>query len=208
MMEEILKYFPDLTPWQKERFAAMKALYDDWNSKINVISRKDMDNFYTHHVLHSLAVALIGKTRFEKGDTVLDLGTGGGFPGIPLAVMFPEIQFTLCDSIGKKIKVAENVAAQLELGNVTCVNARAESLGKSFDWVVSRAVTSLDNFLPWIKNSYRKGVVYLKGGDIEDEIDKAAGKRLLNPKNFTIIEISDFFSEEWFKEKKMLIISR
>ncbi|MBQ7222057.1 MAG: 16S rRNA (guanine(527)-N(7))-methyltransferase RsmG [Bacteroidales bacterium] len=207
-MEEILKYFPDLTPWQKERFAAMKALYDDWNSKINVISRKDMDNFYTHHVLHSLAVALIGKTRFEKGDTVLDLGTGGGFPGIPLAVMFPEIQFTLCDSIGKKIKVAENVAAQLELGNVTCVNARAESLGKSFDWVVSRAVTSLDNFLPWIKNSYRKGVVYLKGGDIEDEIDKAAGKRLLNPKNFTIIEISDFFSEEWFKEKKMLIISR
>ncbi|MBP5210481.1 MAG: 16S rRNA (guanine(527)-N(7))-methyltransferase RsmG [Bacteroidales bacterium] len=207
-MEEILKYFPDLTPRQKEQFAAMKPLYDDWNSKINVISRKDMDGFYTHHVLHSLAIALIGKSRFEEGCTVLDLGTGGGFPGIPLAVMFPDVKFTLCDSVGKKIKVAQDVASQLGLENVICVNARAESLGRSFDWVVSRAVTSLDNFLPWVKNSYKKGVIYLKGGDLDEEIDRAVGKKLLNPKFFTIIEISDFFNQEWFSEKKMLIISR
>ncbi|MDO5443342.1 MAG: 16S rRNA (guanine(527)-N(7))-methyltransferase RsmG, partial [Bacteroidia bacterium] len=150
--------FPDVTETAMSQFEAMDALYRDWNSKINVISRKDMDGFYEHHVLHSLGIAAWWRRQGIVSDgaglTVLDLGTGGGFPGIPLAVLFPKMQFTLCDSIGKKVKVATEVAAALGLQNVQTVNARAESLPGTFDFVVSRAVTSLDNFYPWVKGKF------------------------------------------------------
>jgi 16S rRNA (guanine527-N7)-methyltransferase len=205
-MDRIKRYFPDLMPRQIEQFEALKPLYEDWNSKINVISRKDMDNFYEHHVLHSLA---IGKLfRPSEGAEILDLGTGGGFPGVPLSILYPQAHFTLCDSIGKKIKVATEVASSLGLSNVTTVNARAETLGKDFDWVVSRAVTALDNFLPWIKGRYTKGILYLKGGDIEQEIDASISKRLLGPKLLTVVDIKTLFEGEWFEEKKIVMINR
>ena len=207
-MERILRYFPSLSPLQIERFEALKALYDDWNSKINVISRKDMDNFYEHHVLHSLALAIPLKNMLVPGDRILDLGTGGGFPGIPLAIFFEDCEFLLCDSVNKKTKVASEVAAALNLDNVTVVNDRAENLPGSFDYVVSRAVTSLDKMLPWIKGHYGKGVLYLKGGDIDEEIDRCISRRLFDPKMLSVIDISDFFGEEWFVEKKIVIIKR
>jgi 16S rRNA (guanine527-N7)-methyltransferase len=207
-MERILRYFPSLSPLQIERFEALKALYDDWNSKINVISRKDMDSFYEHHVLHSLALAIPLKNMLAPGDRILDLGTGGGFPGIPLAIFFEDCGFLLCDSVNKKTKVASEVASALKLGNVTVVNDRAENLPGSFDYVVSRAVTSLDKMLPWIKGRYGKGVLYLKGGDIEEELDRCISRRLFDPKMLSVIDISDFFGEEWFVEKKIVIIKR
>ena len=207
-MERILRYFPSLSPLQIERFEALKALYEDWNSKINVISRKDMDNFYEHHVLHSLALAIPLKNMLVPGDRILDLGTGGGFPGIPLAIFFEDCEFLLCDSVNKKTKVASEVAASLNLNNVTVVNDRAENLPGSFDYVVSRAVTSLDKMLPWIKGRYGKGVLYLKGGDIDEEIDRCISRRLFDPKMLSVIDISDFFGEEWFVEKKIVIIKR
>ncbi|MBR0534315.1 MAG: 16S rRNA (guanine(527)-N(7))-methyltransferase RsmG [Bacteroidales bacterium] len=207
-MERILRYFPSLSPLQIERFEALKALYEDWNSKINVISRKDMDNFYEHHVLHSLALAIPLKNMLVPGDRILDLGTGGGFPGIPLAIFFEDCEFLLCDSVNKKTKVASEVAAALNLDNVTVVNDRAENLPGSFDYVVSRAVTSLDKMLPWIKGRYGKGVLYLKGGDIDEEIDRCISRRLFDPKMLSVIDISDFFGEEWFVEKKIVIIKR
>lgn len=208
-MEEILKYFPDLTERQKEQFAAMKGLYEDWNSKINVISRKDIDCFYLHHVLHSLALAKVAGGVFtQKGISVLDVGTGGGFPGIPLAVLCPDIKFTLCDSIGKKVKVAGAVAEALGLENVTAVNARAEALPGQFDWIVSRAVTSLDNFMPWVKGKFKSGILYLKGGDMEEEIGKCASRRLLDPRKVTVSDISIFFTDSWFEEKKVVTIAR
>ena len=155
-MENIIyKYFPNLTEDQRAKFDALESLYRDWNSKINVISRKDMDSFYLHHVLHSLAISKM--ISFSDGATVLDVGTGGGFPGIPLAILFPNVEFTLCDSIGKKIKVVEGVATSLGLKNVKWVNARVETLPQKFDYIVSRAVTDLSNFIPWVKNSYKKG---------------------------------------------------
>ena len=165
----ILEKFPEVTEEQMCRFEKMDALYREWNAKINVVSRKDMDELYRHHVLHSLCIAAYLKTQMPdvyerlRGDgpyslseplKVLDLGTGGGFPGIPLAVMFPHAKFTLCDSIGKKIIVATEVSKGLDLANVTTVNARAESLPETFDYIVSRAVTSLDNFMPWVKGKY------------------------------------------------------
>lgn len=207
-MERILRYFPSLSPLQIERFEVLKALYDDWNSKINVISRKDMDSFYEHHVLHSLALAIPLKNMLVPGDRILDLGTGGGFPGIPLAIFFEDCEFLLCDSVNKKTKVASEVAASLNLDNVTVVNDRAENLPGSFDYVVSRAVTSLDKMLPWIKGRYGKGVLYLKGGDIDEEIDRCISRRLFDPKMLSVIDISDFFGEEWFVEKKIVIIKR
>ena len=207
-MEQILRYFPSLSPLQTERFGALKALYDDWNSKINVISRKDMDSFYEHHVLHSLALAIPLQKMLVPGDRILDLGTGGGFPGIPLAIMFEDCEFLLCDSVNKKTKVASEVAKALDLGNVTVVNDRAENLPGSFDYVVSRAVTSLDKMLPWIKGRYGKGVLYLKGGDIEEELDRCISRRMFDPKLLSVIDISDFYSEEWFVEKKIVIIRR
>jgi len=175
--EIILGLFPDITPDQLSKYEAMEAQYDEWNSKINVISRKDIGGLYPHHVLHSLAIADYLRVQrpetydkwVEGGLEVLDLGTGGGFPGIPLAVLFPRVNFTLCDSVGKKTIVAGGVSQALGLKNVTVVNARAESLGKAFDFVVSRAVTSLDNFYPWVKGRYRDSILYLKGGDIAEE---------------------------------------
>ena len=207
-MEEILKYFPSLSPLQIERFEALKALYDEWNARINVISRKDMDAFYLHHVLHSLALAIPMAGMVAEGDSVLDLGTGGGFPGIPLAIYFEDCEFTLCDSVGKKTKVAAAVAQALELGNVQVVNDRAENLDGSFDWVVSRAVTSLDKMLPWVKGRYGKGVLYLKGGEIEEEIDRCISRRFFDPRKLSLTDVSDFFKEEWFREKKIVIIRK
>ena len=183
--------FPEVTHPQMEQFEKMDALYRDWNSKINVVSRKDIDELYRHHVLHSLGIAAYLKMQMPdiydrlRGEgpysvaeplKILDLGTGGGFPGIPLAVMFPAAQFTLCDSIGKKIIVATEVAKGLDLNNVRTVNARAESLPETFDYVVSRAVTALENFLPWVKGKYTMGILYLKGGDLAEEISTAMAK--------------------------------
>ncbi len=208
-MEQILKYFPELTPLQKERFASLEDLYTDWNAKINVISRKDMESFYEHHVLHSLAIAAIcGSALSPAGQTILDVGTGGGFPGIPLAILYPQNKFTLCDSVGKKTKVAESVAKALELDNVTVVNARAESLPDSFDWVVSRAVASMDKLLPWVRGKYSKGVICLKGGDVESELQTCITRHLLNPKKVTISDISLFFKTEWFETKKVVSIAQ
>ena len=207
-MEEILRYFPSLSPLQIERFEALKGLYDEWNARINVISRKDMDHFYEHHVLHSLALALPLQGMVAEGDRILDLGTGGGFPGIPLAIFFEQCDFVLCDSVGKKTKVASEVAAALKLENVKVVNDRAENLPGSFDYVVLRAVTSLDKMLPWIKGRYDKGVLYLKGGEIDEEIDRCVSRRLFDPRKLSVIDITDFYKEDWFEEKKIVIIKR
>ncbi len=202
-MDIILKYFPQLTERQREQFAALLPLYDDWNSKINVISRKDMEHFYEHHVLHSLAIAKV--VTFKPMAEVLDVGTGGGFPGIPLAILFPDARFTLVDSIGKKIKVVTDVAGQLGLTNVRALQARAESLDGEFDFVVSRAVTTLTEFVPWVKDkvsdiqyhNLRNGILYLKGGDLEAEL------RPFHRKVRTW-DISDFFDEEYFETKKII----
>lgn len=215
----ILEKFPETTPQQMERFRKMDALYRDWNSKINVVSRKDIDELYRHHVLHSLGIAAYLKTKMPdvydrlRGDGVysaalplkiLDLGTGGGFPGIPLAVMFPKAEFTLCDSIGKKIIVATEVSKGLELENVKTVNARAESLPETFDYVVSRAVTSLDNFMPWVKGKYTEGILYLKGGDLTEEIAKAK----LRKGSVHTWPISEWTDDPFFETKQVIFIER
>ena len=204
--------FPEVTAEQMAQFEKMDALYRDWNSKINVVSRKDIDELYRHHVLHSLGIAAYLKTQMPdvydrlRGDgpysvsepmKILDLGTGGGFPGIPLAVMFPGARFTLCDSIGKKITVATEVYKGLGLTNVQTVNARAESLPETFDYVVSRAVTSLDNFMPWVKGKYIDGILYLKGGDLAEEL--AATRR-----RWDIHEIGTMFEDEFFDTKRVV----
>ena len=205
-MELILKYFPTLTETQRAQFAALYDLYMDWNSKINVISRKDMDSFYLHHVLHSLAISKM--ISFSDGATVLDVGTGGGFPGIPLAILFPNVEFTLCDSIGKKIKVVEGVATSLGLKNVKWVNARVETLPQKFDYIVSRAVTDLSNFIPWVKNSYKNGIIYLKGGDLKEEIEGCCRAKMVEKDKIMIFNIQDWFTEEFFESKKVIFIAR
>lgn len=202
-MDLILKYFPDITERQKEQFAALPELYGDWNSKINVISRKDMDNFVEHHVLHSLAIAKV--MQFKTMAEIMDLGTGGGFPGIPLAIMFPDANFYLVDSIGKKIKVVQNVVESLQLKNVTAEQIRAEQVERDFDFIVSRAVTDLSQFVGWVRGKisdihYHKlhnGIIYLKGGDLTEEI--APFK-----KKVRLFDISDFFEEEYFETKKVI----
>ena len=202
--------FPELTPQQMEKFRLMEALYRDWNSKINVISRKDIDSFYEHHVLHSLAIALYLKREglsFDGCD-VLDLGTGGGFPGIPLAVMYHDAHFTLCDSIGKKIKVAASVAQELGLANAECVNARAESLGRTFQHVVSRAVTSLENFYPWVKDSYQGSIFYLKGGDIDAETAALRRKFKIGKDAIRSWRIDSVLDLEYFAEKFVIQIEK
>jgi len=204
--EIIFKYFPDLSEKQKEQFSKLFELYSFWNAQINVISRKDMENFYVHHVLHSLAIAKL--VRFKDFTEVLDAGTGGGFPGIPLAILFPEVKFYLVDSIGKKIKVVKEVAAALQLENVEAVQLRMEQVDHTFDFIVSRAVTSLPEFLKWTRNKFHKqsfnkkrnGIIYLKGGDISQEIDAIKRNKT------RIYPISKFFGEEFFETKKIVHI--
>lgn len=205
--ELALGLFPSLTPEQIEQFREMEAVYTEWNARINVISRKDMDHFYDHHVLHSLAIALYWGEN-PSADTVLDLGTGGGFPGIPLAVMYPQLKFTLCDSIGKKVKVAGAVADALGLTNVTVINARAESLPEKYDFVVSRAVTSLDKFYPWIKDKVKRGVFYLKGGDVNEEIATMMAQNRLPKGSVHVWPVDSELKDEYFSEKFVIHIEK
>ena len=204
-MELILKYFPHLTDNQKAQFEALYALYIDWNEKINVISRKDIENLYEHHVLHSLAIAEI--IQFKPGTTVLDVGTGGGFPGIPLAILFPETNFVLIDSIGKKIKVGTEVATAIGLKNIVLKHLRVQEEKEKFDFVVSRAVMPLSDLVLLTKKNISKkqqnalpnGIICLKGGELQQEI--------LPYKKFAeLFEISDFFKEEFFKTKKAVYV--
>ena len=196
---------------KKSDFAKAISLWTEWNAKINVVSRKDIDNLYEHHILHSLAIAQFlersGLGGFAPGEKVLDLGTGGGFPGIPLAMACPQTSFVLCDSIAKKVRVAQAVSDGLGLGNVRCENARAESLPEVFDWVVSRAVTSLENFYPWVKGKYRKGILYLKGGDVNEEISALCKKYGVDPQKITVWSVSDWLADEYYIGKYVIFIS-
>lgn len=201
-MEEILHYFPELTDKQKEQFASLKDLYTDWNAKINVISRKDIEELYTRHVLHSLGIAKV--MPFNPGASILDVGTGGGFPGIPLAILFPETNFYLVDVIAKKIKVVEGVAEALGLTNVRAAQKRAETIDEEFDFIVSRAVTNMPDFVKWVRGKVKKaqnhelpnGVLYLKGGDLTEEL--AVFQKV------TLFNLSDYFKDEFFETKKVV----
>lgn len=219
----IVEKFPEVTPEQMDRFEKMDALYREWNAKINVVSRKDMDELYRHHILHSLGIAAFLKTQMPdiydrlRGEgpyslaepmKLLDLGTGGGFPGIPLAVMFPHAQFTLCDSIGKKIIVATEVSKGLGLTNVTTVNARAETLPDTYNYIVSRAVTSLDNFMPWVKGKYSDGILYLKGGDLAEEISTAMAKHKMRKGSVHQWPISSWTTDPFFETKMVIHIEK
>jgi 16S rRNA (guanine527-N7)-methyltransferase len=203
-MELILKYFPNLTEKQIQQFSQLQNLYTDWNAQINVISRKDMDNLYIKHVLHSLAIAKV--IDFSDGSKILDVGTGGGFPGIPLAILFPEVEFLLVDSIGKKIKVVNEVAICIGLKNLRAQHTRAEQVVGQFDFVVSRAVTKMKVFQQWVrkrisvkqKNTLFNGILYLKGGDLTEE--------LKGIKNVDLYDIPNFFEEEFFETKKVVHI--
>lgn len=205
MTDLIKDYFPDLTAAQVEQFAALQGLYGEWNSKINVISRKDIENFYVHHVLHSLAIAKV--ISFEPQTQLLDLGTGGGFPGLPLAIVFPQANFTLADSIGKKLKVVDSVAAEIGLSNITTVHSRVEDLPNSYDFVVSRAVARLNVAWGWVQpkisensfNSLANGMLYLKGGDISAELPKGV--------NVQRWELLGMFIEPFFNEKSLIYIT-
>jgi len=195
--------------YTKEMFDTAIGLWSEWNSRINVISRKDIENLYEHHILHSLAVGefLASTGRSLSGSTVLDLGCGGGFPGIPLAMTNPDAQFTLCDSIGKKITVAKALADGLGLANVSCVNARAESLPGPYDWVVSRAVTSLENFYPWVKGKFVRSILYLKGGDVNQEISDLLRKnRGLKPGAVTVWPVSQWLQDSYYEGKYVIEI--
>ncbi len=201
-MEAILKHFPNLTDIQKEQFQQLDSLYHEWNEKINVISRKDIDALYTKHVLHSLGIAKI--QSFEPGTFVLDVGTGGGFPGIPLAILFPETRFYLIDVIAKKIKVVQAVSDALGLKNVKAEQIRAENVKGDFDFIVSRAVTNMPDFVSWVKTKIKKqhkhelknGILYLKGGDLTEELKDF-------PKA-TLYDLADFFEDEFFETKKVV----
>ena len=205
--------------FDKERFAGAVELWKEWNDKINVVSRKDIDNLYEHHILHSLAICQYLSVNGFSGtgaslqagnqaESFLDVGCGGGFPGVPLAMVMPEAEFTLCDSIGKKVKVAQAVADGLGLKNVKCVNARAEALPGQFDWVISRAVTSLDNFYPWVKGKFRKGILYLKGGDVNEEIAVMCRKCGVNPSKVSVWPIRDWLEDDYFSEKFVIHVRK
>lgn len=203
-MERIIHYFPSLSTLQVAQFSKLLNLYTIWNNQINVISRKDLDNFYERHVLHSLGIAKV--YSFQPGNTVLDVGTGGGFPGIPLAILFPETNFVLVDSIGKKIKVVNEVASALGLTNVQAHHLRAEQVKGTFDFVISRAVTAMPVFVEWVKNKIKKGkasdgfsngILYLKGGDLTEEFKGLPGK-------FKEYPLSNYFSEDFFETKKVI----
>lgn len=201
-MDIVLKYFPDLTENQIKQFEQLKLLYQDWNLKINVVSRKDIEELYLRHVLHSLGIAKV--QSFLPGAKILDVGTGGGFPGIPLAILFPEVQFHLVDSIGKKIKVVEEVSQGLQLQNVKITNGRAESITDQYDFIVSRAVAQMETFVRWVKHSVTKksnhelknGILYLKGGDLTEELS-------LFPKA-TIYSLQDYFEEDFYETKSVV----
>lgn len=203
MLEQIFAYFPELSAKQREQLRALEGLYSEWNARINVISRKDMDAFYLHHVLHSMAIAKV--QPFTKGSRILDVGTGGGFPGIPLAILFPETQFLLVDSIGKKIKVVQEVAKAIGLENLEARHQRAEEVKGKFDFVVSRAVTRMAPFYGWVKGKFEvrqnhalaNGILYLKGGDLMEELDECG-------QPYTLYPISRFFEEDFF-ETKMVV---
>ncbi len=206
-MDLILKYFPDLTDGQRQQFAALWDLYADWNAKINVVSRKDFDQLYLRHVLHSLAIAKV--CAFAPGARVLDVGCGGGFPSVPLAILFPDVQFMAADSIRKKITVVEGVVAGLGLKNLTPRCARVEMLAERFDYVVSRAVTAMPEFVGWVWNKIEKGqrgtlpngILYLKGGEFAEEL-------ALTGRRWTLYDIPQFFDEEFFETKKVVYTSR
>ena len=204
-MEIVKKYFPDLTEEQILQFQSLKELYEEWNNKINVISRKDIEQLYERHILHSLAIAKV--IRFKKGTSILDVGTGGGFPGVPLAIMFPDCDFHLVDSIGKKIKVVEGVVNSIQLNNASFEQQRAEKIKEQYDFVISRAVTAFPVFYNWLRNKVKKdsfndlknGILYLKGGDLKDELKKFETR-------ITTYEISKFFSESFFETKKVIYL--
>jgi 16S rRNA (guanine527-N7)-methyltransferase len=205
-MELIIKYFPGLTNEQLKKFRLLEELYVEWNSKINVISRKDMEHFYERHVLHSLGIAKV--IQFTPGAYVMDVGTGGGFPGIPLAILFPETKFLLVDSIGKKIKVVQEVAETADIKNVYAIKARAEDVKGKFDFVVSRAVTTLPDFIKWIENKIKKesrsslqnGILYLKGGDLEAELAPVRNK-------CQVYSLKDYFEEAFFETKMVVHVT-
>jgi 16S rRNA (guanine527-N7)-methyltransferase len=202
----IFDYFPDLTPIQQEQFSKLYALYEEWNAQINVISRKDLDQFYERHVLHSLGIAEM--IDFRKGTKILDVGTGGGFPGIPLAILYPDVEFVLVDSIGKKVKVVEAVAEALSLKNVRAYHERAEKIKEKFDFVVSRAVTHIDRFIPWVqnkfaneqKNAYPNGIFYLKGGDLTDEFSQVK-------RHTEFFDLHKIYDRPFFETKKVVYIN-
>lgn len=204
-MELIDKYFPELTAEQREKFGQMGELYAYWNARVNVISRQDIDTLYERHILHSLGIAKV--QAFRPNTNILDVGTGGGFPGIPLAIMFPDAKFHLVDSIGKKIRVVQEIAQALKLDNVVAEQVRAEKLEESYEFVVSRAVTRMAPFVGWVRknisrNSFhelRNGILYLKGGDLAEELSEI-------PQKARIYEISGFFAEEFFETKKVVYV--
>jgi 16S rRNA (guanine527-N7)-methyltransferase len=204
-LEKIYSYFPGLSGRQQEQFARLGPLYHDWNAKINLISRKDIENFYLHHVQHSLSIAKV--ISFQPGAEILDVGTGGGFPGIPLAILFPETQFQLVDSIGKKIMVVNEVVADLQLTNVTARQVRVEEMSGKFDFIISRAVTRMKEFYGWTRNKVKaksghpldNGILYLKGGDVDEELSE-----LKRP--YAVYSLSDYFSEEFFETKKLIFV--
>lgn len=202
----IFKHFPDLTELQQAQFKALEGLYQDWNLKINVVSRKDIEELYLRHVLHSLAIAKF--IQFKPESEVLDVGTGGGFPGIPLAILFPETQFTLVDAIGKKIKVVQEVVAGLELQNVTAKHQRVEEEKKQFDFIVSRAVAAMPTFMRWVKGRIKKvseheiknGILYLKGGDLSDELQ--------DYKTVQLFSLMDYYQDPFFETKKLVYLPK
>lgn len=201
-MDSILKYFKELSHEQVSQFEQLESLYKDWNSKINVISRKDIDELYIKHVLHSLAIAKF--VNFTDGTTILDVGTGGGFPGIPLAIMFPQCQFHLVDSINKKLKVVEGVASAVGLQNLKTTHSRVEAIPETYDFIVSRAVTTMPEFVKWVKdkvakkqnNTLKNGILYLKGGDLSEELKDFPKAQVYN--------LSDVFQEDFFETKKLV----
>ncbi|MBP6977767.1 MAG: 16S rRNA (guanine(527)-N(7))-methyltransferase RsmG [Bacteroidales bacterium] len=205
MTEIIQKYFPEIGERQKEQFARLYPLYLFWNMRINVISRRDMENLYIHHVLHSLSIARV--VSFRESTRILDAGTGGGFPGIPLAILFPDVRFHLVDSIGKKISVVDHIVKETGLVNITTQQARLESLDEKYDFIVCRAVTALPVFLGWCRNkgikggfnALENGILYLKGGDIAGELSQVK-------RSWRIFDINAFFSEPYFQEKKIVFI--
>ncbi len=207
MNSDILyKYYTGLSDTQKQQFNQLYDLYNFWNAQINVISRKDIDLLYERHILHSLAIAKV--CTFKPGQHILDVGTGGGFPGIPLAILFPEVEFLLVDSIGKKIKVVNEVAKAINLQNLKAIHSRAEQINQKFDFVVSRAVTQLKDFYPWIRGKFKKdsmaslknGVLYLKGGDLEQELKES------KLKDIALYALKDYFDEEFFDTKYVVYI--